>query len=449
MSIKEYAQKLIDSDPLFKDIADQKETVWINSKYLPFDMVDAVCQLVVSDEDIADAERRLHRFAPYIKKCFPETAEDGGLIESPLREIDAMKKALEETYDAEIPGRLLLKMDSHLPIAGSVKARGGIYEVLKHAEDLALEHGMITEDDNYERFADDDMKEFFHKFTVQVGSTGNLGLSIGIMSAFLGFKVKVHMSADARQWKKDMLRSKGVDVIEYEDDYSAAVSEGRRQSDLDPTSYFVDDEYSVPLFLGYAVAAGRTKKQLDSMGISVDEDHPLILYVPCGVGGAPGGVCYGFKRLFGDNVHVFFCEPTLFPSVLLGMATDRYNEVSVNDFGLNEMSAADGLACASPSGFVVRIDRNLLSGDFTVKDAILFDYMRMLKNTEDIFIEPSSCAAFTAPVNLLKYEGMKAYLEKQGLTAEKLANSAQICWATGGRLVPDEIWDKYMNTYME
>ena len=57
MSIKEYAQKLIDSDPLFKDIADQKETVWINSKYLPFDMVDAVCQLVVSVVDIADAER--------------------------------------------------------------------------------------------------------------------------------------------------------------------------------------------------------------------------------------------------------------------------------------------------------------------------------------------------------------------------------------------------------
>ncbi len=448
MSIKEYAQKMIEADQVFKDIADQTETLWVNSKLLPFDMTDAVCQLVVSDEDIADAEERLHRFAPYIRKCFPETEEDGGLIESPLADIGSMQKALADKYDAEIPGRLMLKLDSHLPIAGSVKARGGIYEVLKHAEDLAIEAGMITEDDNYERFADDDFREFFGQYTVQVGSTGNLGLSIGIMSAFLGFKVKVHMSADARQWKKDLLRSKGVDVIEYDDDYSKAVLEGRRLSDMDPMSYFVDDEYSLPLFLGYAVAAGRLEKQFKEQGVTVDEEHPLIVYIPCGVGGAPGGVCYGLKRRFGDNVHVFFVEPTLFPSVLIGMASDRYNDSNVSDFGLSGMSAADGLACASPSGLVARLCRNLVSGDFTVKDAILFDYMRMLKETEDIFIEPSSCAAFTAPVNLLKYEQSREYLEKHGLDAEKLANSTQICWATGGRLVPDEIWDKYMNTYL-
>lgn len=447
--MKEYALEMIAADPVFKDIADQKETLWINSKYLPFDMVDAVCQLVVNDDDIADAEERLHRFAPYIRKCFPETEPDNGLIESPLAEISAMQERIASKFSAEIPGRLFLKMDSHLPIAGSVKARGGIYEVLKHAEDLALEAGLITEEDNYERFADEDMKEFFGGFTVQVGSTGNLGLSIGIMSAFLGFKVKVHMSADAKQWKKDMLRSKGVEVIEYDDDYSKAVLEGRRLSDLDPKSYFVDDEYSVPLFLGYAVAAGRLKGQLEEKGVTIDADHPMIVYIPSGVGGAPGGVCYGLKRIFGDDVHVFFCEPTLFPSVLLGMASDRHNEVNVSDFGLTGMSEADGLACASPSGFVTRIDRNLVSGDFTIRDAKLYDFMRDLKETEDILIEPSSCAAFIGPVRLMEYEQGREYLEKQGLTGAKLENAIQVCWATGGRLVPDEVWDKYMNTYME
>ena len=59
MPIKPYAQEMIDRDPVFRDIAELKETVWINDKYLPFEMVDAVCQLVVDDEDIADADARL------------------------------------------------------------------------------------------------------------------------------------------------------------------------------------------------------------------------------------------------------------------------------------------------------------------------------------------------------------------------------------------------------
>ena len=82
-----------------------------------------------------------------------------------------MQQALCGEEGCEIPGRLFLKMDSHLAIAGSVKARGGIYEVLKHAEELALAAGKLTVTDNYEKLAAPEMKEFFGKYTVQVGST--------------------------------------------------------------------------------------------------------------------------------------------------------------------------------------------------------------------------------------------------------------------------------------
>ena len=442
------AQKYIQADPTVKEVSEKKETVWINPDFLPFAVTDGVCQLVVSDDDIADAERRLARFAPFIQRCFPETEETKGLIESPLADIPAMQKALEETYGCSIPGRLMLKMDSHLAIAGSVKARGGIYEVLKHAEDLAIAAGKLSEEDNYAKLADDEMKQFFRQYTVQVGSTGNLGLSIGIMSAALGFRVKVHMSADAKQWKKDLLRSKGVEVIEYADDYSKAVAEGRKLSDADPMSYFVDDEKSVNLFLGYAVAAKRLKAQLDGMGIVVDEKYPLIVYIPTGVGGAPGGVSYGLKRVFKDNVHCFLVEPTLCPSVLLGMATKEHEKANVHDFGISGITEADGLACASPSGFVTRILGNLVSGDFTVEDAKLYDYLRLLDRTEGKRIEPSSCAAFIGPCTLLHYERSKDYCARHGLTADALANSVQIAWATGGRLVPAEVWDKYLSTHI-
>lgn len=443
MEMKDYAKNLASENPTIRDVTEKKETLWINDRLLPFRLIEGLCRLVVSDEDIADAEERLTRFAPYIEKCFPETEETHGLIESPLKEIPDMKKSLEEA-GSKIPGKLLLKMDSHLAIAGSIKARGGIYEVLKHAETLAIRGGKLSLRDNYAKIVD--LKDFFAQYTVQVGSTGNLGLSIGIMSAFLGFKVKVHMSSDAKQWKKDMLRDKGVEVIEYPDDYSKAVEEGRKNSDMDPKSYFVDDENSVDLFLGYAVAANRLDRQLKEMDLHIDEDRNLIVYVPAGVGGAPGGIAYGLKRLYGDNVHVFFAEPVMCPSLLVGFASQRFENANVKDFGLSGETHADGLACASPSGFVTRIDNNLVSGDFTCNDGRLYDYMRMLMKTEDIRIEPSSCAAFAGPANLLSHENGRKYVAKNGLTAKKLENSVQICWATGGKLVPEEIWQEYLKT---
>lgn len=425
-----------------------QELCWINPYKLPFAVTDGLYQLVVSDEAIEDASARLARFAPFIKKYFPETEPENGLIESPLRQISQMQQQLEEALGCSIAGKLYLKMDSHLAIAGSVKARGGIYEVLKHAEDLCLEAGLIKTTDNYARFADAEITNFLRQYTVQVGSTGNLGMSIGIMSAALGFRVKIHMSADAKQWKKDLLRSKGVEVLEYADDYSKAVAEGRKTSDADPTSYFIDDEKSIDLFLGYATAAKRLQAQLTQQNITVDKDHPLLVYIPAGVGGAPGGITYGLKRIFRDNVHCFFVETTTCPSVLIGMDTQKYEKANVRDYGISGKTEADGLACASPSGFVTRIMTNMVSGEFTVDDAKLFDYLRLLNSSEEIRIEPSSCAAFAGPCGFAKYPEAAQYCQANGLTPEVLKNSTQIAWATGGRMIPKDIYEDYLNTYL-
>ena len=277
----------------------RRESVWLNPDVRSAEQTLSTLPLARADVD--DAEARMERFAPFIKKAFPETAENRGLIESPLTEIPAMRAWL-NGQKAGIAGRLFLKRDCDLPVAGSVKARGGCYEVLKYTEDLALAHGLIERRDDYSVFASRAFREFFSRRHLHVGSTGNLGLSIGIMGAALGYRVTVHMSADAKQWKKDLLRSRGVEVREYASDYSAAVAAGRKLASEDARAYFVDDEQSQDLFLGYAVAAKRLQKQLEAMQIPVDDAHPLVVYLPCGVGGAPGGICYGLKKLYGDNV---------------------------------------------------------------------------------------------------------------------------------------------------
>ena len=432
--------------PIVRDLAQEKEVAWINPDKTS--MEEARKAMELSMKDVDDAEARLERFAPFIMKCFPETKARNGIIESVLTPIPKMQKKINEKYYSDLKGKLLLKQDSHLAIAGSVKARGGIYEVLKHTEDLALEKGILKPGDSYEKLADPEAREFFRGYTIQVGSTGNLGMSIGIMSAAVGYEVIVHMSADAKQWKKDLLRSHGVTVIEYESDYSEAVKNGRKQSDENPKSYFVDDENSRTLFLGYAVAAKRLVGQLEQLGVTVDAEHPLFTYIPCGVGGAPGGVSFGLKLMFGDNVHCFFVEPTQAPCMLAGMATGLNHEISVQDIGLTGLTHADGLAVGRPSGFVGGVMKPLLSGEFTIRDGQLYDYMRDLLETEDIFLEPSACAAFQGPIRLNQEETVKEYLKEQGLI-EKMGNATHIAWATGGSLVPEEIREEYKNTYLE
>src|SRR6056297_2021714 len=436
-SIKEWAQEY----PLLTKIMDTKEVFWLNPDYREVKN-NKVLELTMVD--IKEADARLRRFAPYIKKVFPETKASHGIIESELVNIDGFKTELFDIFNMQIPGQLYIKRDDNLPIAGSIKARGGIYEVLKYAESLALENNLITKDDNYELFTNQEFKELFSHYSLAVGSTGNLGLSIGITGATLGFKTTVHMSSDARQWKKDLLRDKGVIVKEYDSDYSKAVQEGRKESQKDPKSYFIDDEKSKHLFLGYAVAALRLKEQFVKENIKIDQDHPLLVYLPCGVGGGPGGICFGLKKVFGENVHCFFAEPTHSPAMLIGMMTGLHNKITVQEFGIDNITAADGLAVGKPSKFVGKLMENLLTGIYTVQDDILSKLLKRLYDKKKIKLEPSALAGFPGLAkvynNISDIELLE--LSKRGKTVN---NSTHLIWATGGSMVPEPIFREYLD----
>jgi len=414
--------------PLISKMRNKEEIIWFNPNNVNAE--DALQGVSVTAEMVQDASDRLDRFASYLSIAFPETAKAKGIIESPLVKISTMESALKEFYHTEFDGELLLKCDNALPISGSIKARGGIYEVLKIAEQLAIREDLLKETDDYAILSTNKFKQFFSNYSIAVGSTGNLGLSIGIISAKLGFQVTVHMSSDAKQWKKDMLRSKGVTVVEYDFDYSVAVMEGRKQAEKDSSCFFIDDENSIDLFVGYAVAARRLKTQLEQMQVTVDAEHPLFVYLPCGVGGGPGGVAFGLKLVFGDHVHCYFAEPTNSPCMLLGLMTGLHEKISVTDIGLDNKTDADGLAVGRPSGFVGKTLEHLISGSFTIKDKTLYELLALLADKENILLEPSALAGMTGPI----------HLAKKGVTSQ---NATHIVWATGGGMVPSQEMKNY------
>ena len=428
------------SFPLIRELVALQETTWFNPGVAP--VAQALGDTGLTSADVADASARLGRFAAYLRVAFPETEGSAGIIESDILPMTLLQPLLGERYGQSLNGALWLKRDSHLPISGSIKARGGIYEVLKHAEDLALAGGLIKLDDDYALLHSDKARAFFGQYKIAVGSTGNLGMSIGIMGAALGFQVTVHMSADARQWKKDKLRSHGVTVVEYESDYSVAVAQGRQQAESDPTCHFVDDENSVNLFLGYAVAGERLKQQLAAAQITVDAQHPLFVYLPCGVGGAPGGVAFGLKLAFGDAVHCIFAEPTHSPCMLLGVYTGMHDEVSVQDFGIDNVTAADGLAVGRASGFVGKAMQRMLDGFYTVSDEEMYSLLALMECSEGLRLEPSALAGVPGIARVLGEQ--QGYLARAGLNPQAMSNATHLIWATGGNMVPADEMDAYL-----
>jgi D-serine dehydratase len=421
--------------PLLDQLLAYQEVAWFNPEKKESE--PALGETGFTRQDIAAAADRFDRFRPFFAAAFPETRVAGGRLESPLRPIPGMRRALAKKYGVRLEGGLLLKCDHLLPIAGSVKGRGGIYEVIKYAEEIALTHRLLPPDADTSVLLE--ARAVFAGHRLAVGSTGNLGLAVGIVGARFGFQVVVHMAAEARPWKKALLRRHGVEVVEHQGDYSQAVAEGRRQAAADRHCHFIDDENSADLFLGYAVAGRRIKEQLDQLAIPVNADHPLLVHLPCGVGGGPGGITFGLKQLFGDHVHCFFAEPTHSPAMLLGLATGLHDRVAVRDFGLNNITAADGLAVGRPSGFIGRTMAPLIDGVFTVNDAELFRLLALLAESEKIFLEPSALAGMAGPPRL---EQAGTYLKEQGLD-RKMAEATHMVWATGGRLVPEEEMASY------
>ncbi|MFZ4695231.1 MAG: D-serine ammonia-lyase [Verrucomicrobiia bacterium] len=408
---------------------------WANPGWKP--AKECLGSLSLTRDDMLAAEERLRRFAPLLAECFPELKESGGIIESPLVPCPRLASWLAANDGIEGSFPLYVKADHALPVAGSIKARGGIYAVLHFAERVAIESGLMDEGADYRQMLKPKFRELFGGYELSVGSTGNLGLSIGIMGSALGFRVTVHMSREAKDWKKERLRRRGVNVVEYASDYTAACVEARRIAAENPRIHFIDDENSVELFLGYSVALLRLRDQLAEAGVRVDDKHPLFLYLPCGVGGAPGGITFAARQVFGDFAHGIFIEPVQAPCMALGLITGRHSAVSVYEFGLTLKTDADGLAVSCPSRFVGNLMEPLLSGCVTLTDQEMYRDLLALHETEGMEVEPSSSSACGGLKMLYGTEEGRAFLKARNLPSAPSA-ATHILWTTGGSFVPSE-----------
>lgn len=157
------------------------------------------------------------------------------------------------------------------------------------------------------------------------------------------------------------------------------------------------------------------------------------MYLPCGVGGGPGGVAFGLKHIFGDNVKCFFAEPTHSPCMMLGLISKKLDKISVNDIGLDNKTAADGLAVGRASALVANVLKNIIDGAYTISDENMFRYLALLWQSEGIKLEPSALAGVGGLFYADKFVGQTQY-----------EHITHIIWATGGSMVPQNEMQGYI-----
>ena len=125
-------------------VAHRTPTLWINEHWRTYDA--AAIPAAQNPSEMYDAEARLNGFTTALMVLFPSLIHARGIIESPL--LDADRLQLRMSPRGGPVGRWLIKADHALPVAGSVKARGGVYEVLLHAESVARRHGLMNVTDD-------------------------------------------------------------------------------------------------------------------------------------------------------------------------------------------------------------------------------------------------------------------------------------------------------------
>ena len=145
---------------------------------------------------------------------------------------------------------------------------------------------------------------------------------------------------------------------------------------------------------------------------------------------------------FGDDVHCVFAEPTHSPCMLLGILTGLHDAIAVQDIGIDNITAADGLAVGRASGFVGRAMERLLDGFYTITDQRMYDLLWLLNKVEGIQLEPSALAGMLGPI-VVANNG--EYLNRIAVNNEKLVNATHLVWATGGGMVPTVEMEKYLS----
>ena len=211
---------------------------------------------------------------------------------------------------------------------------------------------------------------------VSTATAGNHGRSVAWGSKKLGLKCKIFISEYVSEFRAEVMRSFGADVIRVKGNYDNSLKECIKQSKQNNWQIVQDvawqDYKLVPklTMAGYSVMMKEVSEQINSQQIS----HVIL---QAGVGGMAAAMVAGIARYLDHIPTIIIVEPESAACVLESIKVGKIEKISIK-----KESLMGGMSCDEVSLVPWEILKNSINHCVTVSDNYISKTVKLLANSE-------------------------------------------------------------------
>jgi len=214
------------------------------------------------------------------------------------------------------------------------------------------------------------------EIVISTATAGNHGRSVAWGSKKLGLKCKIFISEYVSEFRAEIMRSFGADVVRVKGNYDNSLKECIKQSKQNNWQIVQDvawhDYKLVPrlTMAGYSVMMKEISEQINNQKIS----HVIL---QAGVGGMAAAMVAGIARYLDNIPKVIVVEPESAACVLESIRVGKIKKISIK-----KESLMGGMSCDEVSLVPWEILRNSISHCVTVSDNYISKTVKLLANSE-------------------------------------------------------------------
>ena len=214
------------------------------------------------------------------------------------------------------------------------------------------------------------------EIVISTATAGNHGRSVAWGSKKLGLKCKIFISEYVSEFRAEVMRSFGADVIRIKGNYDNSLKECIKQSKQNNWQIVQDvawqDYKLVPklTMAGYSVMMKEISEQINNQQIS----HVIL---QAGVGGMAAATVAGIARYLNHAPKIIIVEPESAACVLESIKNGKIEKITIE-----KESLMGGMSCDEVSLVPWQILKNAVGHCVTVSDNYISKTVRFLANCE-------------------------------------------------------------------